>query len=298
MQLALIIIIFVTVTIAALALGTAAYSPSSVLEERFRTLGFEPPRARGSVNLRERADQLMDAWGRLLQLSPGDRSRNWLIQAGFRDRRHLVIYQGSRIVGAALLFVITVLLTGFQSIALLAGAAALGLFLPRFMLKRLIRERQRKITVGLPDALDLTVVCVEAGLPLDQAMMRVGKDLSYAHPELSDEFNLCNLEMQAGKPRSEALRNMAARTGVEDMRALVATLVQTDRFGTSIAQALRLHSDALRTERRRRAEEAAAKTSTKMIIPLVLFALLPLIFVTLGPALIELFHELAPAVRK
>lgn len=298
MLLVLIIVIFLTVTVAAVALGAAAYAPSSVLEERFRTLGFEPPKSRRTLNLRERLDQLMDVLGRALQLSPGDRSRNWLIQAGFRDRRHLVIYQGSRIFAAVALFAITVLLTGFQSVALLAGAAALGLFLPRFMLKRLIRERQRKITLGLPDALDLTVVCVEAGLPLDQAMMRVGKDLGYAHAELSDEFHLCNLEMQAGKPRSEALRNMAARTGVEDVRALVATLVQTDRFGTSIAQALRLHSDSLRTERRRRAEEAAAKTSTKMIIPLVLFALLPLIFVTLGPALIELFHELAPSVRR
>lgn len=298
MQLALIIIVFLTVAVAGVALGAAAYGPSSVLEERLRTLGFEPPKGRRTLNVRERVDQFVDALGRALQLSPGDRSRNWLIQAGFRERRHLVIYQGSRIFGAVALFGITVALAGFRSVALLAGAAALGLFMPRFMLKRIIKERQRKITIGLPDALDLTVVCVEAGLPLDQAMMRVGKDLQYAHPELSDEFNLGNLEIQAGKPRSEALRNMATRTGVEDVRALVATLVQTDRFGTSVALALRLHSDALRTERRRRAEEAAAKTSTKMIIPLVLFALLPLIFVTLGPALIELFHELAPSVRR
>jgi tight adherence protein C len=165
-------------------------------------------------------------------------------------------------------------------------------------LKRLIRDRQRQITVALPDALDLTVVCVEAGLALDNALLRVGEDLKYAHPALSEEFYISNLEMRAGKPRADALRSLAARTGVDDVRALVSALVQTDRFGTSIAQALRLYSDALRTERRRRAEEAAAKTSTKMIIPLVVFALLPLIFVTLGPALIELLHELSPAVRK
>jgi len=292
------IFVFVAVAVAVFALASAAYAPSSVLGERLKSLGVEPNPARQKSSFRERMDHVLDPLGRALQLSPGDRSRIWLIKAGFRERRHLVIYQGSRIVGAAALFVIALAITGFQSVALLAGAAALGLFLPRFILKRLIRDRQRQITVGLPDALDLTVVCVEAGLALDNALLRVGEDLKYAHPALSDEFYISNLEMRAGKPRAEALRSLAARTGVEDVRALVSALVQTDRFGTSIAQALRLYSDALRTERRRRAEEAAAKTSTKMIIPLVVFALLPLIFVTLGPALIELLHELSPAVRK
>jgi tight adherence protein C len=292
------IFVFVAVAVAVFALASAAYTPSSILGERLKSLGVEPDQPRQKSNFRERMDHVLDPLGRALQLSPGDRSRIWLIQAGFRERQHLVIYQGSRIVGAAALFLLALAVTGFQSVALLAGAAALGLFMPRFILKRLIRNRQREITVGLPDALDLTVVCVEAGLALDNALMRVGEDLKYAHPALSEEFYISNLEMRAGKPRAEALRSLAARTGVDDVRALVSALVQTDRFGTSIAQALRLYSDALRTERRRRAEEAAAKTSTKMIIPLVVFALLPLIFVTLGPALIELLHELAPAVRK
>jgi tight adherence protein C len=155
-----------------------------------------------------------------------------------------------------------------------------------------VQERQRRIRLGLPDALDLTVICVEAGLALDQAMMRVGEDLRHSHPELSSEFHLFNLETRAGKPRVEALRNLAARTGVDDIRALVATLVQTDRFGTSVAQALRVHSDSLRTERRQRAEEQAAKTTVKMIIPLVLFVLPSLIFVTIGPAIIQLMKVL------
>jgi tight adherence protein C len=294
----IIIFVFVAVAVAVFALASAAYTPSSILGERLKSLGVEPDHPQQKSNFRERMEHVLDPLGRALQLSPGDRSRIWLIQAGFRERQHLVIYQGSRIVGAAALFLLAMAVTGFQSVALLAGAAALGLFMPRFILKRLIRNRQREITVGLPDALDLIVVCVEAGLALDNALMRVGEDLKYAHPALSEEFYISNLEMQAGKPRAEALRSLAARTGVDDVRALVSALVQTDRFGTSIAQALRLYSDALRTERRRRAEEAAAKTSTKMIIPLVVFALLPLIFVTLGPALIELLHELAPAVRK
>ena len=152
---------------------------------------------------------------------------------------------------------------------LLVSVTALGFFLPRFVLKRLIRNRQQRIKLGLPDALDLTVICVEAGLALDQALMRVGQDLQHAHRELSDEFHMVNLEMRAGKPRPEALRNLVERTGVDDIRSLVGTLIQTDRFGTSVAQALRVHSDSLRTERRQRAEEQAAKTTIKMVIPLV-----------------------------
>src|SRR6266852_1983361 len=157
-----------------------------------------------------------------------------------------------------------------------------------------MQERQRRIRIGLPDALDLTVICVEAGLALDQALMRVGHDLSHAHPELSGEFHLFNLEIRAGKPRVEALRNLVDRTGVDDVRALVATLIQTDRFGTSVSQALRIHSDSLRTERRQRAEEQAAKTTIKMIIPLVVFVLPSIIFVTLGPAVIQLSNILMP----
>src|SRR5204862_1491980 len=162
----------------------------------------------------------------------------------------------------------------------------------------MIRDRQLRITLALPDALDLTVICVEAGLALDQALMRVGEDLHHAHPDLSDEFHLVNLEMRAGKPRVEALRNLTERTGVDDIRALVGTLVQTDRFGTSVAQALRVHSDSLRTERRQRAEEQAAKTTIKMIIPLVVFVLPSIIFVTLGPAVIELVRTLMPEMRR
>ena len=156
----------------------------------------------------------------------------------------------------------------------------------------MIVNRQRRIRIALPDALDLTVICVEAGLALDQALLRVGQDLHHAHPDLSDEFHLVNLEMRAGKPRAEALRNLVDRTGVDDIRALVGTLIQTDRFGTSIAQALRVHSDSLRTARRQRAEEQAAKTTIKMVPPLVIFILVPFLFVTIGPALISAYHSL------
>jgi len=140
------------------------------------------------------------------------------------------------------------------------------------------------------------VVSVEAGLGLDQAIQHVGRELVTTHKELSEEFSLVNLEMRAGKPRAEALRNLASRTGVDDIRALVGTLIQTDRFGTSVAQALRVHSDSLRTERRQRAEEQAAKTTIKMVPPLVVFVLPSIIFVTLGPAVIQLIRMLMPEV--
>jgi tight adherence protein C len=174
----------------------------------------------------------------------------------------------------------------------LIGVTGLGFFIPRFLLKRLINDRQTRIRIAMPDALDLTVICVEAGLALDQAMMRVGEDLRHAHPDLANEFYLMNLELRAGKPRAEALRNLYNRTGVDDIKALVTTLVQTDRFGTSVAQALRVHSDSLRTERRQRAEEQAAKTTIKMIPPLVVFVLPSIIIVTLGPAIIQLYRTL------
>ena len=291
-------IIFLTVVVAVIAFGAAAYAPSSALGARLESLGFDRPAPPPKTSIRERMDKILDPIYGALPLSRGDRSRAWLTQAGYRERRHLVFYSTSKVFGAALLFGIAVAVGGFDSTLLLVGATFLGMFLPRFVLKRMIKKRQRHITIGLPDALDLTVVCVEAGLPLDQALMRVGEDLKYAHPELREEFYLANLEMRAGKPRAEALRNLAIRTGVDDVRLLVAALVQTDRFGTSISQALRMYSDALRTERRRRAEEQAAKTATKMVVPLVVFALIPLLFVTLGPALIQLIHSLAPAVRR
>jgi tight adherence protein C len=215
-----------------------------------------------------------------------------MIQAGYREQRHITIYQGIRVLFAAVGFFSVVVVSGVKSPPLLLGVTALGFFIPRFFLKRKINDRQMRIRLGMPDALDLTVICVEAGLSLDQAMMRVGEDLRHAHPELADEFYLMNLELRAGKPRAEALRNLYNRTGVDDIKALVTTLVQTDRFGTSIAQALRVHSDSLRTERRQRAEEQAAKTTIKMVPPLVVFVLPSIIIVTLGPAIISLYRTL------
>jgi tight adherence protein C len=299
MALVLAIILFLTIALVVFSFGAAAYAPSSVLGSRLRSLSWQKTALQEKPALRERFEQALDPLSRALPLSPSEvsRTRAWLIQAGLREGRHLSAYVASRVL-LAFLGLVVVLAAGASSPMLLVGIPALGFFLPRFALKRMIAQRQRRITLGLPDALDLTVICVEAGLALDQAMMRVGEDLNHAHPELSEEFHLVNLEMRAGKPRAEALRNLSARTGVNDIRALVATLVQTDRFGTSVAQALRAHSDSLRTERRQRAEEQAAKTTIKMVIPLVIFILPSIILVSLGPAIIQLIRTFAPEIAR
>jgi tight adherence protein C len=296
MALALAIFVFLTIAVVVFAFGAATVAPSSVLGSRLREIGWQRPKTQVKPAIRERMQQALDPLSRALPLSPTDvsQTRLWLIQAGYRNAQHVTIYRGLRVLFAALGFLSVFVFSGFGSPLLLLGITAFGFFIPRFLLKRKLQERQRRIRLGLPDGLDLTVICVEAGLSLDQAMMRVGNDLSHAHPELSGEFHLFDLETRAGKPRVEALRNLAERTGVDDLRSLVGTLIQTDRFGTSVAQALRVDSESLRTERRQRAEEQAAKTTVKMIIPLVLFVMPSLIFVTVGPAVIQLMHIFIP----
>jgi tight adherence protein C len=300
LPLVLTIVVFVTVALVVFLFGAAAVTPSSVLGARLRALGGQQQNAENKLGIRERIEQALDPISKAIPLSPADvsRTRAWLIQAGLRDASHVNYYFGARLLLAAVGLAGVLLFAGVDELFLLAGVPGLGFFFPRFLLKRMIKDRQRRIRVGLPDALDLTVICVEAGLALDQALMRVGQDLHHAHPDLSDEFHLVNLEMRAGKPRAEALRNMVDRTGVDDIRSLVGTLIQTDRFGTSVAQALRVHSDSLRTERRQRAEEQAAKTTIKMVPPLVLFVLPSIIFVTIGPAVIELVRQLGPVSGK
>ena len=298
MELVVAILVFLTIVGAVFSFGAAAYAPSSVIGSRLRSLGTQQERLPVQADrpaIKERLEQALDPLSRALPLSPDEvsRTRAWLIQAGYRESRHVTAYLGARVLFAGLGFLLIVLISGFANWPLLLGITAFGFFIPRFILKRMIRDRQMRIRLGLPDAIDLTVICVDAGLALDHAMKRVGDDLEHAHPDLSDELRLVNLEMRAGKPRAEALRNLVSRTGVDDIKSLVGTLVQTDRFGTSISQALRVHSDSLRTERRQRAEEQAAKTTIKMVPPLVLFVLPSIIIVSLGPALIQLYRTVS-----
>jgi len=166
--------------------------------------------------------------------------------------------------------------------------------LPSMVLARVAKRRQHRMRLALPDALDLLVVSVEAGLGLDQALQRVADELAFAYPDLCDELRLINLELRAGKARVDALHNLATRTGLDDISSLVTMLVQTDKFGTSVAQSLRVHSETLRTKRRQRAEEAAAKTGAKMVFPLVICVFPAIWVVTLGPAVIKFIQVLLP----
>jgi tight adherence protein C len=180
------------------------------------------------------------------------------------------------------------------NVALGLGGSFLGYVLPGIVLARLAKRRQKRMQLSLADALDLLVVSVEAGLGLDQALMRVSEELATAYPDLSDELKLVNIELRAGRPRTEALRNLGDRTGLEDIMSLTTMLIQTDKFGTSVAQSLRVHSETLRTKRRQRAEEAAAKTGVKMVFPLV-FCIFPAVWVvTIGPAAIKFVQVIFP----
>jgi tight adherence protein C len=222
-----------------------------------------------------------------------------LVAAGYRGGEALPVFIGLRLGSGLLAFgVMSTPLLGKPSVLLALGAAALGYLLPGMALGRLAQRRQHRIRLSLADALDLMVVSVEAGLGLDQALQRVGDELAFAHKDLSDELRLVNLELRAGKARPDALRNLADRTGVDDLSSLAAMLIQTDKFGTSVAQSLRVYSDTLRTKRRQRAEEAAAKTGVKMVFPLV-FCIFPAIWVvTIGPAAIKFVQVLFPMVNK
>jgi len=220
-----------------------------------------------------------------------------LVQAGYRRDEALTIFFGVRVMFALGLFMFfssSILARPNMTMAL-AGLGA-GYVLPGMVLARLAKRRAHKIRLSLADALDLLVVSVEAGLGLDQALSRVGAELAFAYPQLSSELKLINLELRAGKPRAEALRNLADRTGVDDLSSLVTMLIQTDKFGTSVAQSLRVYSETLRTKRRQRAEEAAAKTGVKMVFPLV-FCIFPAIWVvTIGPAAIRFMTVLFPMI--
>jgi tight adherence protein C len=218
-----------------------------------------------------------------------------LVHAGYRGSEALTVFFGIRLGLAITLFVLgTSPFVPKSSLMMGLAGAAFGYLLPSMALGRMAKRRQHRIRLSLPDALDLLVVSVEAGLGLDQAIQRVGDELAFAHPELSGELRMINLELRAGKGRADALRNLAERTGVDDLSSLAAMLIQTDKFGTSVARSLRVHSETLRTKRRQRAEEAAAKTGVKMVFPLV-FCIFPAIWVvTIGPAAIKFVEVLFP----
>jgi len=245
---------------------------------------------------KERVRDTLANVGKMLPAPTTDkatRTQLLMIRAGYRSSEALLAMRGVKVILpiAALVGVYFSGLYRINAFFIPVVAFALGYLLPDMWLTWRVSARQRKLRRGLPDALDLLVICVEAGLGLDQALLKVSQDMKITHSQLSEELQFVNLEMRIGKTRVDALRELARRTGLDDIKALTAMLIQTERFGTSIAQSLRVYSDDMRIKRRQRAEEMSAKTSVKMVPPLVFFIFPALMVVILGPAVLTLIQQ-------
>jgi tight adherence protein C len=302
-MLPLAIIVFLLVAAGTAVLWLAA---SSLRARSLRRLVEKP--AESAARLYSYAliwRELVNRFGAMMPASRKDlpRLRRRLIRAGYRHPNAPRYFQGLRVVSVALFTALVVVVAGgtageLENLLLAVGAgAALGYIVPNQLLSMAVRRRQHGISRGLPNALDLMVVCVESGLGIDQTTLQVAKELQHAHPEIADEFTVMNLELRAGKRRADALHNLADRTGVEEVKKLVAVLIQTDRFGTSIAQSLRGHADYLRIMTRQRAEERASKLAVKLVFP-IFFCVLPSLFVvTIGPVMTRLIRDLLPMIQ-
>ena len=295
-------------TVTVLAALFYALSPGGIgIAERLSRLIQPPPQQVRETTFADkqkvRMRDSLAAVGNFVSPTPvpaGSKAQLPMVRAGYRSASSMMAMQGIKIL-MPVAFVVLVFTTGMYRLNVVFVpllAAVVGYLLPELWLMWRVQTRQHRLRLGLPDALDMLVICVEAGLGLDQAIMRVAQELSITHPQLSEELQLVNMEMRVGKTRLEAMRELARRTGVEDIKALVAMLIQTERFGTSIAQSLRVHSDDLRMKRRQRAEEMSAKTTVKMVPPLVFFIFPALMVVILGPAVITLMRQFLPALNK
>jgi tight adherence protein C len=246
----------------------------------------------------DRLKAVLQAFGERMEEGRKDTSaiRQFLLQAGYTDPNSVAIYWASRVTLAAGLTVGALLLlplAGVSAIQTMMGVlwlGAMGWVGPVFYVRKKLKSRQKEIQRAMPDMLDMLVVCVEAGLGLNQALVRVADEIDHVSMVMSEQLALVNLEMRAGTARDDALKNLADRTGLPDIKSLVGMLIQTDRFGTSVADALRVHADTMRTKRRQRAEEAAAKTTIKLVFPLVLFVFPAMFVVVLGPSVIAIYR--------
>ena len=303
MLLIITICTFVCISLGVMGLYWIFYRPQSAATDRLRRL------SEGSASLQaptvslveerpmaELAERMAAPFSRLLPPSAAEvrKLQKQLMQAGFRGPDAPIIYRAIQLavmvsLPGAVAFGCALLAYPIMSALLwILLAFMAGFFLPRYVLGRMIRSRQTRVRWGLADALDLMVISIEAGLGLNAAMMRVSEELKTVHSDISEEFELANLEIRVGRERDEALRNLAERTGVDDLRSLVAMLIQADRFGTSIARAVRAFSDSLRTKRRQRAEQAAQKAAVKLLLPLACFLFPTLFIAILGPAALTL----------
>ena len=285
---------FVAVVTGSLArLALERYSPG---QTRLRAVTAAPRElAIERTGLSETPDPTLEKLSQALRRSPNDmgRLRRRLALAGYDDLGTAVCYSLAEL-ALPLTFGSTVLLIFGVTVGWLGAvvAAGAGYLIPTFWLRRKTNQRQKAIQNELPDALDLLIVCMEAGSSLEQAIVKVTDELEITHPRLTRELRLLTTEIRAGKPRSEAFRNFEKRTAVDDVRALVAMLIQTDRFGTSVSQALRTHASSSRTKRRQRAEERAGKVGVKLVFPLVLCLFPAMYIVCIGPVVVHIYRAL------
>lgn len=298
-------LVMTSVTLVVFVAAVLVPARGRVIQDRLASLELErdrhlPRRLQRSREKRRQIEALMKVLGETIASRREDTTSTWLMltRAGYRRANAVAIYYTIRVfLVAGLAFVgmtmASVAGSGVGGGLFAAAIAALtGWLGPQYVIRRKTRQRSKQIQLSLPDMLDMMVVCVEAGLGLNQAMQRVAEELGTMSPALSEELQLTNLEIQTGMPRDEALRNLGVRTDSPDLKSLVAMLIQTDRFGTSIARALRVHSKTLRTKRRQRAEEQAAKTTIKLVFPLVIFIFPALLVVILAPAVLHIIRTL------
>jgi tight adherence protein C len=284
------------VVFAGIFLATFALARSYWAVERIRPEAAGTAQYPGWHSHVARLEGLLKSVGETIPRPPEELSRQGLklVQAGIRRKDGPILFIGIQ-AGLAVVLLVALVPTGLvQPLLGLILAVFAGAALPDIALRAKISRRKQRIQDALPDALDLTVICVEAGLGLNQAILRIGQELAVSYPELSDEFNLFNLELKAGRTRVEAMRNLARRTDLADLKSLVAILIQSDRFGTSIGQSLRVFADGMRVKRRQRAEERAAKLAIKMIPPMIVFVFPSIFVVVAGPAVISIVRGLLP----
>ena len=299
-MLIIIISTFICIAFGVMAVYLLMYRPVSATADRLRQL--EDPRPIDTAQSIEGdtattfAERLAEPLNRLIPPSATEahKLQKKLMQAGLRSPSASSLYRSTQLLlmlslpGATFLLWMAMARPLDEAMLPALGAFIAGFILPRFLLNRLIASRKLRITWGLADALDLLVITMEAGLGLNAAMVRVCEELKEVHPDISKEFELANLEIRVGRDRSEALRNLAERTGVEDLNSLIGMMIQADRFGTSIARAVRVYSDSLRTKRRQRAEQAAQKAAFKLLFPLGVLLFPTMFIIILGPALLNI----------
>jgi tight adherence protein C len=309
----LLISVLIFLTVILFCLGVSFYidfrRERSTFKERVKRVDQHPetetsPRGPG---IQTRVVKTLSALGHLIKPKNSEdlsHHRKMFLKAGYRSENSPIVFFGVKVFLAILLpFLIFLVklsfmrtLPSFTVMVVAIFLALIGFYAPNLWLRLKVDTRKEKILLGLPDALDLMVVCAEAGVGLDSAIQRVGEEMKITNKPLSEEFRLLNLELRAGKLRRDALKNLSLRTDLDDVRSLVTLLVQTERFGTSIAQALRVHSDSMRVKRFQRAEEIAAKLPVKLLFPLIFFIFPSLFVAILGPAILRVYRTLLPVL--